>query len=504
MSKRLFYSKKGKKMIEIIESEKEVVKSNECGGNHQTTTSKSNKNTASAVTTLVIKEVNKIEINGCLYEEIYNPLTEEAKFVYYDERDKKIKEVLYVDDGNIRYVPIVDDFIKKKVVILPTKALPCTSVKKLLKDIQSYIHKYLDISTEDEMLCSWTIPMLYLFDKLNIMIPYLRALGDTGCGKSRFLNVVGGISHKPMFIGGSVTPAIIYRAAEKWRGTTIIDEADWKDTDEYGEVTKILNCNEPNRSIIRCKGDDYDKLEAFNPWSPRVLATRRTFSDGALESRMLTIQMKETTRHDIPIVLTKEFYKEQEELRNKLLTFRLKNWKLTDSSIIPKIDLTGIEGRSQQIIYPIAIVFNHNQDILDELALIIKRRQGDLIKDRSSTNDGIIANVFLELFDNGKKNITSTDIMIKVQRKCPNVNAQSIGHSMKSLGFTTVVKNINGESKRCYNPNLDLIERIRKRYSLKSLQSQVDGEKLQELQRLQLKNIVGCIAGKIKGFGNRK
>lgn len=447
----------------------------------------------------VEKPVNKIVVNGCLYEEVYNPETEQAGFALYEPKDNQFRIVPYVDDGDIRYVPIVDGFLKKKVVILPTKALSYTSQKKLLQDIQSYIHKYLEISAEDELLCSLVIPMFYLFDKLNIMTPYLRALGDTGCGKSRFLNVIGGISYKPMFMSGSVTPAIIYRAAEKWHGTTIIDEADWRNTDEYAEIIKLLNCNEPNRPILRCRSDNYDNIEAFNPWCPRILATRRSFFDIALESRMLTIQMKERTRTDIPIALNEEFYKEAEELRNKLLAYELMNWNQVDASIIPKVDMTGIEPRAQQIMYPIVIVFNHNQDILNELVKMTRSRQGELIKDRSSTDDGIIANAYLELFDKGNSNITPTDITSLLQTKGQDVSPQSIGHCMKSLGFTTTVRNISGASKRCYVSNGELIERIRRRYSLKSLglSSANEEEKLQRLQTLQpgvlrlLKNLFG-------------
>ena len=436
--------------------------------------------------TKVEKPVNKVIVDGCLYEEIYNPETEQAGFAFYDPTDNQFKIVPYVDDGDIRYVPIVDDFVKKKVVILPTKALSYTSQEKLLQDIQSYIHKYLEISAEDELLCSLVIPMFYLFDKLNIMIPYLRALGDTGCGKSRFLNVVGGISYKPMFMGGSVTPAIIYRTAEKWRGTTIIDEADWRNTDEYADIIKLLNCNEPNRPILRCRGDNYDNIEAFNPWCPRILATRRNFFDIALESRMLTIQMKERTRTDIPVALNEEFYKETEELRNKLLAYKLMNWNKVDASIIPKIDMAGIEPRAQQIMYPIAIVFNQDQDILNKLTNIIKERQVELIKDRSSTDDGVIANAYIELFDRGNITITPTDIVTLLKTKGQEISPQSIGYCMRSLGFKTTVRNISGESKRCYNPDHELIERLRTRYSLKSLRLSAENEeKLQRLQRLR-------------------
>ncbi len=434
----------------------------------------------------VEKPVTKIVIDGCVYEQIYNPETKEAGFAFYDATEKQCKIVPYVDDRDIRFVPIVDDFVDKKVVYLPTGIQQYESEAKLLDEIQTFIHKYLDISEADEKICTWMVVTFCLFDKLNIMIPYLRALGDTGCGKSRLLDVVGGICYRPMPVGGSMTPAILFRVAEKWKGTMIIDEADWKNTDEYSEVIKIINLNQPNRPILRCKGDNYDKIEAFDSWCPRILATRRNFSDVATESRMLTIQMKESMRTDIPIALDDEFYNKQTELRNKLLLYRLMNWNRVNSSIKPNVDFTGIEPRSQQIMYPIAIVFNHNQDILNELVKMARSRQSELIKDRSSTDDGIIANAYLELLDNGYTNITSTDIVNLLGNKGQDMSPQSIGHCMKSLGFTTTVKNVGGETKRCYNSDQKLIERLRNRYSLKSPRVQVEQqEKLQRLQKLQ-------------------
>jgi len=432
-------------------------------------------------------KVSKVEIDGRLYEELYDTETGEAKFVFYDEKNKAVKETPYVDDGDTRYAPCVDKFVKIEAVMLPSEALSYESEEKLLLDIQSFIHKYIDISSEDEQICTWTIPMFWLYDKLKIMIPYLRALGDTGCGKSRFLDVIGGISYKTMMMGGSITPAIMYRVAEKWRGTMIIDEADWKNTDEYSEVIKIINCNQPNRRILRCKGDNYDDIQVFDPWCPRIFATRHQFSDVATESRMLTIQMKETSRDDIPIGLNDEFYEEQNRLRNQLLTYRLNNWHKVNANIKPEIDLKGIEPRGRQIMNPIAIVFNHNKEILKQFREIMMERQGELIKERSSTYDGIIVNTYLELHHKGRKLITASDIVDIVKiRGCEKATTRSVGHHMRSLGFKNSVKNIKGVSKRCYSCDETLLKKLRKRYSLNTIENKSDEkQELQRLQRLQ-------------------
>ena len=50
----------------------------------------------------------------------------------------------------------------------------------------------------------------WCYDVLNT-VPYLRALGDYGTGKSRFEDIIGGLCYKPMFTNGAITPAVIYR-----------------------------------------------------------------------------------------------------------------------------------------------------------------------------------------------------------------------------------------------------------------------------------------------------
>ena len=456
--------------------------------------------------TLEKRYTSKFVLDERLYEEIYNKETAEASFVYYDDQTDTVQQVSYIDDGNIRYLPLVDSYVQKKAVLLPTKATLYESEELLLNDINSHIHTYLDISSEDEQISTWTIPTYWLYDRLNSMMPYLRALGDTGTVKSRFLDVLGGLSYKPMMVGGSVTPAILYRVTDKWRGTMIIDEADWTRTDEYSEVTKIINCNQPNRMILRCKYNNYDEIEVFDPYCPRIFATRRIFFDVATESRMLTIKMRETSRDDIPIVLDDNFRIQQEQLRNQLLTYRLKNWNRVGPHIKPDMDLTGVEPRTQQIMYPIAITFNHNKDILKQLTQMMKGRETELVKERSSTLDGVIINIYFELLNEGYECITASDIAARVQEKgYSKATPYSVGHTLKSLGVTNTVTTLKGKSIRCYSCDDELLEKLRKRYSLNNLSQQEENdEKLQKLQRLQQYRVWGRLKKGIKNINKKR
>lgn len=459
-------------------------------------------------------EATVLKLKGRLYEIIYDPDTDEAKFASFNEESGEIELTNQVEDDNIIYKPLIDKFVQVKAVIFPTKPEPYESEEKLLQDIKAHIHKYIDISEENEKICTWTIPTLWLYDKLDMMIPYLRALGDTGCGKSRFLDVVGGISYKPMMVGGSVTTAIMFRVAEKWKGTMIIDEADWKNTDEFSGVIKIINCNEPNRPILRCNSDNYNDIQVFDSWCPRIFATRRNFKDVAAESRMLTVQMKETSRDDIPIALDKEFHEEQSKLRNQLLSYRLRNWSRVNSGIKPTIDLTGLEPRSKQLINPIAIVFNHREDILGQLSGLLRTRQKDLIKDRAVTDDGVVINAYLEIINEGKPCITPTDISNLVRTQGPeyeNITPRKIGHIMKSLGFENEIRAIEGHSHRCYVYDENLLNTLKKRYSLKLMEckectlepnggaSEEGSSKLRKLRKLRFTEIWQRIRGRKEG-----
>jgi len=53
---------------------------------------------------------------------------------------------------------------------------------------------------------------------------------------------------------------------DKWRGSLIIDEADFKDSSEQNEVITILNCGfEENGPIMRCNKDNPDDPRFLTP-----------------------------------------------------------------------------------------------------------------------------------------------------------------------------------------------------------------------------------------------
>ena len=247
---------------------------------------------------------------------------------------------------------------------LPSGVAEYGNTLSLLQEIESHIYRYLDVSDSFRKFAAYYVLLSWVYDRFNTL-PYLRFIGDTGCGKSRALDVCGGLCYKSTSASGCITPAPIYRMLKRWAGTMILDEADLQNSDEYHEVTKILNCGfERNRPVIRAVKDNPDKLQILPTFGPKVFATRRRFKDAALEARCLTEIMQETTRDDIPATLTSAFYKEQQTLRDKLLLFRLRNYNHINLEDTVTLDLHGIEPRLRQISACFATLFAGQPDVL--------------------------------------------------------------------------------------------------------------------------------------------
>lgn len=396
------------------------------------------------------------EENQIIGEQIYNQKTKENLFALYNNNTKQV----LISGIYGKYVPITCEAIVKDAVILPESAEDCGSIPQLIADIQTFIHKYLDVSENFEKFATWYILLSYMYDKLQT-IPYLRALGDTGCGKTRFLDVIGNLCYKPMVVAGALTSAPIFRLIDMFKGTLIIDEADLnKKSDETEDIIKIFNNGfEKHKPVMRCNPNDVTELNFFDTYCPKILATRQQFQDAATESRCLTEVMTQTNRKNIPTNLLLPFFEEQKKLRNKLLWFRLTNY-LTFKQDTLMLEEMDIEPRLKQAFESFASLFSAIPEVLESFkAFLIKYQQG-LIADRAETFDGQIINFLIEMIDSGQEDISTAEIAEKFG---PDTKPGYIGKRIKSLGFG--IKVVRKEKlKRIITYDIEHINKLRKRY----------------------------------------
>lgn len=377
-------------------------------------------------------------------------------FYKFDYENNKIVQLDSIFVNNKEVKPMTGEEIEKKAVLLPTHPEEYDTDDKLDEDIKKFINKWLDIDEETLQFSIWNVKRSWVFERFHTL-NYLRALGDTGQGKTRFIDTLGFIHYKPIETSGASTSAPIFRIIDKWRGTLVMDEADLKDSDESNDIIKIINMGyEKGKFVMRCDQNDAKKLNFFDPYCPKVIATRKPFEDKATESRCLTCTMKGTTRNDIPPNLNKEFFDETLKLRNKLLMWRFKNFFKIDPNKVIEFDYTDIEPRIKQIAVSMINLFADSQDKIDKFRLFLKKKQDEIVEERRNSFNGQIVSSIYELVVNQKNLEFDAQEIINegniTDRFGHPLRARGISNNLKELGFHKPnVKKIHGTTttKRC-------------------------------------------------------
>src|SRR3989344_2149565 len=347
--------------------------------------------------------------DSLIAETIYNSKENKTQFAICQNGEVEISNTLKVGEQEIYPLDAESDIVKKGVVLLPSEPIAYGTETDLVKSIQTFIHKYLDISSEYEEIASYYVLFTWLYDRFH-EVPYLRAIGDFGSGKSRFLQAVGSLCYRPIFTGGATTTAPIFRILDEIHGTLILDEADMRFSEMTSEIIKVLNMGyQKGGSVLRMVGKEMTDLKAFDVFSPKIIATRETFNDKALESRFLTEEMgRGDVRKDIPRRLSEEFYKEALEIRNKLLLWRFKNYRKElnfDEALIE-----GVHPRLHQIVIPLMTIIE-SEEVKKSLREFVQKYNIELVADRGLSRESDILFAILKFeYDTGKKYITVGEI----------------------------------------------------------------------------------------------
>jgi hypothetical protein len=215
--------------------------------------------------------------------------------------------------------------LEHRVILFPSGAEPYGTDAELVARITGFLHRYVDLSPTFERLASYYVLLTWVYDDFN-ELPYLRVRGDAGSGKTRFLLTLGSLCYKPIFASGASTASPLFRILDACRGTLVIDESDFRFSDEKADIVKILNQGHARGfPVLRSEVDRHREFSprAYQVFGPKVVATRGLFEDRALESRCLTeVLGGKSLREDIPINLTDDHQHEAAALRNQLLMFR--------------------------------------------------------------------------------------------------------------------------------------------------------------------------------------
>lgn len=261
-----------------------------------------------------------------LIELIQNEAEGETRFAIAEAGKVDMREAAELPRGQrLRPIPASNNLLRHGVILLPTGVGHYESVTALKSDLATFIARYVALPPRFLPIAVHYILLSWVYDGFN-EVPYLRFQGDYGSGKTRALNVIGTLLYKPLFASGATTISPIFHALDLFRGSLVLDEADFRFSDARAEIAKILNNgNQRGFPVLRSVATPqktYDP-QAFHVFGPKLLAMRGHFSDLAIESRCLTARMDEVSEgNTVPVTLPPQFGAEAGHLRNQLLRFR--------------------------------------------------------------------------------------------------------------------------------------------------------------------------------------
>lgn len=262
--------------------------------------------------------------------------------------------------------------------------------------IRNHLFRYLDAEEHDYELFVYYILYTWYYSKCSTT-PYLRFLGDTGKGKSRFLKVISDLCFYPIRASGASSLSGIMRFKEKWMGTLLIDESDLKG-DQSDPLIKYLNLGfEKDNFFILTNKNDLTQFHLFDPFGPKLIAMRQPFQDTATEGRCLSFSPDETTREDIPPELPSRYAEEVAELRALIARFVLEHWALvSEECMLPCIG-KGIEGRLKQMARPLSVILKLFPDGEERFLSYLSHRQEEIKRTRAESYEGVMFNYVLSL-----------------------------------------------------------------------------------------------------------
>ena len=341
--------------------------------------------------------ISSVLPDGTMIETIYDRTGSKTSFAVCKDDIVDYKPTIIIDNQEYRPPSAGNEMLKKKVVLFPTKAEEYGSFTSLMGKVQEFIHKYLEVPEMFEFIVTVYVLLTWLYDKFPD-VPYLRVLGDSGSGKTRFLQTVGSVCYKPFFAGGATTTSPIFRVLDLYSGVLILDEADFRNSDTKQDLIKILN-NGYSRGfpVLRSDmgGKDF-KPRVFDVYGPKVIANRGRFDDEALENRCLTWIAEPKTRKDIPLGLNHIFWEDGEKIRNQLLMFRFRNYRndlWQDTGNYPKI-----EPRLRQITLPLLSIVE-DEEQRRTIWQFIENYQGALVDNRFDSIEANTLKAYLEAID---------------------------------------------------------------------------------------------------------
>ena len=294
---------------------------------------------------------------------------------------------------------------QQEVIKFPPKPVAYVSEYDLYCEIKDFIHQFIELMPEDEIILALYILRSSVYDILkDSSFPFIHVLAPFGKGKSRLLTVMSEITPYG-FYSVDIKSAALKRVSDIYGVVVFVDEKGDMDS----ELASILNGKYNANSIILNANNEVQQgvsaIIGYRIYGPLVMAGRSPFKDDAIESKSFQVNMDfEMTRDDVPRKIKGRLHDDFREIglkiRGQLLNFRIK-WHDRINEIEEGQFLKLYEDHTEPRLFEVISFFEDLIEIIPQ----IKHEIGKVLKSQiirnvevaSQTPNGIIANEVLTL-----------------------------------------------------------------------------------------------------------
>ncbi len=350
-----------------------------------------------------------LSTDGKKYQSVLLP-DQTTKFCYLEKDQINYIESLDVKGDTIYPINGDSPLITHKTVLLPGEPIQYSEFNELLYSVLSFIHKYVDIDKDFEIVCAYYVILAWIYEQFNTL-PYLRVIGQYSSGKTRWLQTIGSLCYHPIFMSGATSSASLFRMINDLEGTVVYDEADFEyQTDMRSTFTKIMNSGySKGFPIHKTEGENTYSVKTYNVFGPKIVASRERFRDKALESRFIArVLTNKEPRPDILTDLNEEFYAEASDIRSRLLMFRLKYQPAISENQI--VHIKNIPMRFNQIMKPLVSLMNNVDHICSLKSVVIDHYRQVQNQESDSLESKIFNIIYTDFMKNGINIIYISDI----------------------------------------------------------------------------------------------
>lgn len=344
---------------------------------------------------------NEEGTEGYLIELLFDQKKNRARLAYakidlLHPEKREIVEAPYVDVNGIRYEPYVDDNIRFGTVMLPSELGPEKATNELLAQLEFFIRRYflLDRPLDYKTAAMYAL-FTWVYDAFDAL-PFLRARGGPGSGKSELMLLIGRVCYRMMITSSLTSLAGFKGMAHLYEGTLMIDEVDSIPREMLEELRALLNGRamaEQARIITMMQVMKPDGTTTYKPtttyvYGPTLMTMYGAFKDPATETRCISFDLFQKTVGELqkagiePGMVSPQMKVDAQILRNSLIRWRLKTW--LPSLQVPegvKLFNAEVSPRINQIFRPLMILAYMLKDdrmMADIKAIMVDNYQDEL------------------------------------------------------------------------------------------------------------------------------